>query len=277
MRLSLITGLLALSTGCMSLDFLVFSAPRVDEYVPDPEYVDVEDIELVTFDTPDGLTLHGVWYRTGEAAQPPLIYFHGNSTTLNNLWSRLAYYSTWGYDVFAFDYRGFGMSDGSATFEGVFETDGEVAVAYVSETTGVAPEEIPWVTISMGSGVAAHTNDEVAAQAVILHAMFPSTDALADDGTGNDLPMGWFFDDEYDNLAATAAMTSPVFVIHGLEDDYIDGPAYGPQVFEAAPEPKQLWQPEDVAHSDLFEVLPDEFRQRSRDWFEQFGSVPPLP
>ena len=276
MRILTPAVLLAMCTGCLSLDFLVFSAPTTDEYVLDEEVLDSEDVEFVTFETPDGFTLHGVWVR-GDNPQPPLIYFHGNSTKLDDTWERLAYYRSWGYDVFAVDYRGFGMSDGPATYEGVFETDGLATVNYVSESTGVATEDIPWVSISMGSGVAAHTNDEVDAQAVILHAMFPDTDDLADDGTGNDLPMGWFFEEDYDNIEATRQMTSPVFVIHGLLDDYINGPVYGPMVFEAAPEPKAFWQPEDVAHSDLWDVRGEEFRRRSREFFDEFGSVPPLP
>ena len=269
--------LLALS-GCMSLDFLVFSAPTVDSYEIDEEAIDPDLVEIVTFDSIDGALLYGVWVRDPANPRPPMIYFHGNATQLGDTWPRLAYYyAVWGYDVFAVDYRGFGMSPGPATYEGVFENDGLATVEYVMSETGYAAEDIPWVAISMGAGVASHTNDEVDAQSVILHAMFPSTDDLADDGTGNDLPMGWFFEGDFDNLEAVSAMRSPVFVIHGLADDYIDGPKYGPMVYDAAPDPKELWQPEGVAHSDLFALLPDEFRDRSRDFFSRFGSVPDLP
>ncbi|TNE91005.1 MAG: hypothetical protein EP330_06980 [Deltaproteobacteria bacterium] len=275
-RIASLTALLALGTGCMTLDFMVFSAPTADSYDPDPEQIDPNLLDFVTFEASDGQVLHGAWYRPegADAGRPPIIYFHGNSSNLNDLWPRIAYYGTWGYDVFAFDYRGFGMSEGPATFVGVFETDGLAAVEYVASETNRDPSEIPWMALSMGSGVAAHTNDEIDAQAVILQAMFPSTNLLADDGTGNDLPTGWFFNDEYDNLEATSNMTSPVFVMHGMLDDYINGPEYGPMVYDAAPEPKELWQPDDVAHADLFEVRPDEFRTRSLEWYGQFGSVP---
>ena len=83
MRILTPAVLLAMCTGCLSLDFLVFSAPTTDEYVLDEEVLDSEDVEFVTFETPDGFTLHGVWVR-GDNPQPPLIYFHGNSTKLDD-------------------------------------------------------------------------------------------------------------------------------------------------------------------------------------------------
>lgn len=252
---------LLLCTGCMSLDFMFLDAPKTDAYDLSSDLIDSALVDEVSFETADGVRLSGVWARQADPS-PPLIYFHGTSGHIGDNWDRAEYYWGWGtHDVFLFDYRGFGTSDGDPSFEGVFEEDGRAAAAYVSEATGTEPGAIPWVALSLGVGVSLHTNDEVDAASLVLQSGFASSDFLVDDSTALDLPMGWFFEAPYDNVEAMTHTRSPVFVVHGLADDFIR-PESGELLFEAAPGERELWQPEGVGHADLFELRPDEFRDR---------------
>ncbi len=61
----------------------------------------------------------------------------------------------------------------------------------------------------------------------------------------------------------------PVFLVHGLADDFID-PRSSNLLFNAASEPRELWQPEGVNHADLFEVLPDDYRSRTSAFFDKW-------
>ena len=249
--------------GCMTLDFAVFPAETVDAYVLDfPDTVPASAVEEVRFTTPDGIALAGVWLHQDPPA-PPMIFFHGYTANLDAYTDRMAYYYGWGrYDVFCFDFRGYGTSDGVADEAGVLETDGVAAADYVARATGTPLDDIPWITLSLGASVAAHSNDERLAQAVVYESMYASADDVLDDSVGMDLPQGWFLEGDYDNVEAISKVQSPVFLIHGTEDTFIP-PTHVGLLYDAAPDnPKQLWQPEGVGHSDIIDVLPDEYRDR---------------
>lgn len=262
------TLLLLPLAGCMSLDGLVIPGDPRDEYDLSSDVIPAELIEEVSFEAPDGTTLYGVWARQSATEdRPPLIWIHGNGGALDRDFHRVEYYWAWGdWDVFAVDYRGYGKSDGPATRDGILEIDGRAAVEFVADTRGVEASTIPWIGLSLGAAVAAHTSDEVDAHAIVLESMFPSTDMLLDDGSGLDLPTGWFFTDTWDNVDAVSRSRSPIFVIHGKADDFIDG-RYGQDVYDAAPDPKRKWFPDGVGHSDAIEVEPDAYEQRVRAFF----------
>lgn len=270
-RIAPIPALLVLGTGCMSLDFMFLnSGPNQDTYTLHDDVVPAELVELVDVPREDGLLLKGVWVRQSEPA-PPLIFFHGNDSNIETNWDRISYMWEWGtYDVFAIDYAGFGLSEGESTWEGLSSMDGHATVNYVSSETGYAPEEIPWVALSLGGFVSIRTNDEIPAQSIILESVFASSDALQDDSLKLDLPAGWMFENEWDNVAEISKIQSPVFIIHGLKDDFIM-PSSAPELYDAAPTEKELWQPAEVDHSDLFEVEPEEFKERAHAWFNRFN------
>jgi pimeloyl-ACP methyl ester carboxylesterase len=257
-------------TGCMVLDPVGLPAVPVDQYELAFEVVPAAQIEEVTFETADGLTLYGVWARQETPSDVPLVFFHGYSENIDAYTDRVDLYWQWGFDVFIFDYRGYGRSDGPATFDGVLEEDGLAAMEYVSATTGVEPSRIPWVTLSLGSAVALHTNDEVDAEIVVTEGALSSLDTLLEDESGLDIPAGWFFDDDFDNLEAIPNIQSPILLIHGAEDDFVD-PWYSQMLYDLAPDPKDLWFPEGVGHADLHEVKPDEYRDRVLAFREEHG------
>jgi len=263
MRKIAAVALLALSqTACLSLDFLFLDTPQTDAYEISSEIVPEDLIEPVTFEAKDGTVLYGYWAHQ-PVPSPPLIFFHGNGGHIGDNWDRVEFMWEWHtHDIFIFDYREFGMSEGTATFQGVMEQDGMAAVEHVMSWAIAEPEEIAWVALSLGGAVAIHTSDEIGAQALVMESTFASADQLLDEGTGLDVPTGWFFKGPYDNEDAIAKITTPILIIHGLDDDFIN-PESGPLLFDAAPKPKELWQPKGVGHSDLFEVKPDEFEDRA--------------
>lgn len=257
--------ILLLLTGCMTLDGFFFDSIHVDSYDVSHAIVPEALTENVTFEASDGTVLHGIWAHQDPPA-PPMIFFHGNYHDITDNWDRVETYWSWHtHDVLIFDYRCYGMSDGVCTYDGVLHEDGLAAVQYTADTTGYAPEDIPWMGHSLGASVATHTSAEIGAQSIVLESMFASAGDLADDGVGLDLPSGWFFADPFDNVGAAAEITAPVFVVHGLADDYIL-PEYADRVYAAAPDPKDLWKPEGVGHSDIITVIPEEYEQRITAW-----------
>lgn len=264
-RLVAVAVVLAGQVACLRLDGLVMPGDPKEAYDYSGTTVPTELIEEVQFESTDGAELFGAWFRQ-PVSRPPLIWIHGNGGAIDTTFDRIDLYHAWGeHDVFAFDYRGYGRSDPEGTRDGILEEDGLAAVRFVSESTGVPPEEIPWIALSLGAAVAVHTNDEIPAAGIVIENMFPSTDMLLDDGAGLDLPTGWFFEETWDNVDAVRGTQSPLFIIHGLADDFID-PKYALEVYAAAPGPRRLWRPEGVNHSDIHTVMPEEYKRRVLDF-----------
>ena len=106
-----------------------------------PEGLPFQD---VFFETSDGLRLHG-WFCTGgapESRRPVVLYCHGNA---GNVSRRAAGVRRWmerlGVDVFLFDYRGYGRSEGRPTEAGVYR-DSRAAYRHLVDVLSVDPSRI---------------------------------------------------------------------------------------------------------------------------------------
>lgn len=65
--------------------------------------------------TSDGVSLHGILFKTDGASKGVIFYLHGNAGSLR-LWGEVAStYTALNYDVFMLDYRGYGKSEGEIT------------------------------------------------------------------------------------------------------------------------------------------------------------------
>ncbi len=75
--------------------------------------------EEVFFSSKDGTKLHGLFLYSDREPKATVVFFHGNAENISThvnatLWLVMA-----GYDVFVFDYRGYGLSEGIPTLKGV--------------------------------------------------------------------------------------------------------------------------------------------------------------
>ncbi|MBK9247252.1 MAG: alpha/beta hydrolase [Ignavibacteria bacterium] len=78
-----------------------------------------------------GFTLHG--FMVTPAVQKTsymILYFHGNKESIEQYWDRMEIFYQAGIPVFIFDYRGFGMSNGTSSEESMME-DARSAVTLV--------------------------------------------------------------------------------------------------------------------------------------------------
>jgi pimeloyl-ACP methyl ester carboxylesterase len=88
------------------------------------DYVYPPGIEKISFKSLDGTPLTG-WYLRSKsplaAKRPALLYVHGNAGNMAAQYSQFAFLQDWGYDLFAFDYRGFGLSGGHPSRAGLWK------------------------------------------------------------------------------------------------------------------------------------------------------------
>ncbi|HUU43029.1 MAG TPA: alpha/beta fold hydrolase, partial [Planctomycetota bacterium] len=126
--------------------------------------------EDASFDTADGLTLHG-WWVPADNAVATVIFCHGNAGNISHRTGTIRIFHDLGLNTFIFDYRGYGQSDGSPTEEGTY-LDGEGAWRYVTQTKQVPLDRVFIAGRSLGGAVAAHLAWKHPPRGVILESTF---------------------------------------------------------------------------------------------------------
>lgn len=261
--------MILLLAGCLTMDGFFFNATRVEAYPLESAVIPAGLLEEVSFPTGDGGTLYGVWAHQEQPGAQVVVHFHGNEGHLatERYWPRLEFLWAQGYEAFIFDYRGFGKSDGAPTYETLLE-DGVALAEYAPSATGRALDEIVFDGVSLGGSVAVQTAVDHPPKVLITEDMFASADQLIDDGSGLDLPQGWFTEHTWDNLSAAAEVRVPYLVQHGAEDDFID-PSHAEAVYAAANEPKKLWLVPGADHDTVLEVAPEAYAESLACWIAQ--------
>lgn len=72
----------------------------------------------VAFDTCNNLSLNGWWFSAKNNSQDTIVFVHGNAGNVSTHSASVYWLTNHGYNVFVFDYRGFGMSEGETDLTG---------------------------------------------------------------------------------------------------------------------------------------------------------------
>ena len=107
------------------------------------------------FATRDDVRLNG-WFIPHREARSTLVWFHGNAGNISHRVENIKLlHDKVKINIFIFDYRGYGRSEGRVSEEGTY-LDGEAALDYVRERLDVKPKKIVLFGRSLGAAVAAH-------------------------------------------------------------------------------------------------------------------------
>ena len=101
--------------GCSSVFYFPTSYFYADPKKHDINYKDIDFIST------DGTKLHG-WLLSSDKTKKKkglILHFHGNAHNLTCHWMNLGWLTKSGYDIFIFDYRGYGLSKGQANQQGL--------------------------------------------------------------------------------------------------------------------------------------------------------------
>ena len=118
------TSLVLLLSGCTN----IFMQPDRHLYVRPSQVGAVW--EEAKFQSNDGTELTGLWFPAKhEPARAVIVHFHGNAENMTSHFLNVYWLALEGYDVLAFDYRGYGASGGKKSLDGAV-ADGAAALAY---------------------------------------------------------------------------------------------------------------------------------------------------
>ena len=140
-------------------------------------------------------------------------------------------------DVFIFDYRGYGQSQGRVSETGTY-LDAEAAWFYLVETRAIDVDEIIVFGRSLGASVAAWLASRHRPAALILESSFSSVPSMAQ-RLYPFLPVKWLSNFSYDTRQYVSRIECPLLVAHSKDDEIISY-AEGRLVFDAAPADKQF-------------------------------------
>lgn len=253
LRIALLSYLGVLLVLLFLENSLIYPAPRYPAGDWEATHLPHED---VYFESADGTKLHG-WFVEHPQPRAVVLYCHGNGEhvayndqLLAMLRDRLR------VSIFAFDYRGYGRSEGQPFEIGILE-DGEAAQAWLAQRTGLKQDQIVLMGRSIGGGVAVHLAAKNGARGLILESTFSTLpDAAA--GQFPWIPVQWLMRNRYDSLTKIKDYHGPLVCSHG-ESDTLIPMSLGRKLFDAANDPKEWYC---VAGGDHNCLQPGEYYER---------------
>lgn len=237
---------LVLLSGCSSLLFYpsknLLDSPEVTSYHPTDVY----------FNTPDGLTLHGWFFRADNKPHGSIFFLHGNAENLSTHIYNVLWLVKAGFNIFIFDYRGYGRSEGRPTLAGVHR-DAESAFEALLALPEVDKNRVAILGQSIGGAIAiyavANSPHRDYVKALIVDSTLSSYRLIAREKLGQvfitrplKYPLSYLFGDEFSPARWIEKISPiPLLIIHGQHDPVV--PAHHSQIlYEAALEPKVLWR-----------------------------------
>jgi fermentation-respiration switch protein FrsA (DUF1100 family) len=281
-RTALLLAALLAASGCTRLF-----------YYPDNRLYQHPDKYGLQYETPkfesaDGTTLFGLFMPAqGTPVRGTVVHFHGNGGNLTGHFL----YSSWlvkeGFNVFIFDYRGYGNSHGHPSPDGVVQ-DGVAAIRYVRGRTDVDPARVVVLGQSLGGAIAAVAAVEAGAvRAVALESPVASYRSVARAKLKASLVTrvllrpftSVLVSGEADAAKAIPRLCpTPLLILHG-DADLVVPYSEGRTLFDAAREPKELVTVPGGRHTEAFTKFGDTYRPKLVQFYLQAldGAPPPLP
>jgi pimeloyl-ACP methyl ester carboxylesterase len=185
-----------------------------------------------------------------------VIYNHGNSQNINRYWGRVELLWEAGFDVFIYDYEGFGKSEGSPSGAACY-ADAEAALEYVRGRPDVVDSMVVYYAWSLGSFMACHLAADVRVpRCLILENPMASMSAVAKEGAVLGIPGSFLVDADFDNEARIPLVGCRTLVIYGKKDDTAVPERNALVLLDKANPSATTSYPVDGAnHSDLPEVI----------------------
>lgn len=181
-----------------------------------------------------------------------LLLCHGNAGNLSEAGRPFHYAGlrALGLSLFAFDYRGYGESEGVPTEQGLYR-DADAAYRYLRDTLAVPAERIVVFGHSLGSAVAVELVSRVPAAGLVLDGALTSVVERAQELFPY-APIRWVAASRYPSIERVRALTLPKLFLHARGDEVIPF-GHGRRLFDAASPPKEF-VPLQGGHGDAFEV-----------------------
>ena len=200
-----------------------------------------DNSEIIKLTTRTGKKISAV-HLSNPAAKFTLLVSHGNAEDIGDDRFWLEELQRSGFNVLAYDYEGYGTSEGSPGEQAAYD-DEESAYEYLTANLHISPDHIIIYGRSVGSGPALHLAARKPAAGLILQSPFVSAFRVL-----TRIPLLPF--DKFPNYKDIRQVRCPLLIIHG-DSDTVIASWHGKKLYELANEPKKFVPIPGANHNDL--------------------------
>ncbi len=202
------------------------------EITPDAVGLTYEDVYFLT---EDRIRLNG-WFLPNKNARSVLIFCHGNAGNISHRIEKIQILYNLGLDIFIFDYRGYGRSQGRPSETGLYR-DAETAYNYIVSVRNIDPAKIIVFGESLGGAIAIDLANKKKIKALITEGVFSSTRDVA--RIVYPFLPSFLVSSSFDSASKIRDIHVPKLIIHSLNDEIIPF-RLSEKLFELAPQPKRF-------------------------------------
>jgi hypothetical protein len=199
------------------------------------------------FEAEDGVRLHG-WWIPHPTAWGTIVYCHGNNGNITNRIEVFQSLRRLGVNLFAFDYRGYGRSEGVPTEAGL-NSDVRAALDHLVARRGESPKSILLFGHSLGGAVAIDGALHREVAGLVVQSSFTQVRDMARTVYPR-VPLHLIARNQFRNIEKVGRLHLPKLFIHGGEDQTVPID-HGRRLFAAAAEPKEWYEVPRAGHSEL--------------------------
>ena len=200
-----------------------------------------DSADIVKLRAADGKSISAI-YLPNPTAKLTILYSHGNAEDIGDLRPWLEQLQAAGFSILAYDYHGFGTSEGIPSERAVY-LDADAAYDHLTNTLHVPAQHIISYGRSVGNGASVDLASRKPVGGLIVQSGFTSAFVVL-----TKVPLVPF--DKFRNASKISRVNCPVLVIHGRNDNVIPF-GNGERLFAAASEPKSSYWVANAGHNDL--------------------------
>ena len=192
-----------------------------------------------------------------------IIFSHGNGEDLGNLKSFLKFWSTDNIELIAYDYPGYGLSEGKPSEQGCYDAI-ECLYKKVTGEMGRDPASIIIWGRSLGTGPSLYLSSKYEVGGMILETPFLSAFRSV-----TQIPLlPW---DRFRNFEQTQNVRCPSLVVHVTLDEVVPF-RQGVQIYSELPDPKKFLEVKGAQHNNIMEVGGERYRESILSFIFSIGS-----
>ncbi len=210
--------------------------------------------QVIKIASANGMKISAVHFPNLQAKYT-ILYSHGNAEDLGGILWVLREIRDSGFAVFAYDYQGYGTSQGKPSEYNAYR-DIEAAYNYLTQQLGVPAKQIIVYGRSVGGGPTIDLASRQTVGGLVVESSFVSAFRVL-----TQIPILPF--DKFVNIDKIGKVRSPILVIHGKADEVVRF-WHGEQLFATAKEPKLNFWVDLAGHNDLMDVAGDRYAETLR-------------
>jgi uncharacterized protein len=207
------------------------------------------------------------WIPASSKTAPTVLYCHGNGHNVGEASELASRFHKMGLSVFAFDYRGYGKSEGAFPSETAVYADAERAWDYLVKDQNIPPQKIVIYGHSLGGAIAINlATHHPDAGGLIVQSSFSNALEMAKRNWWTAIfPVDALLNQRFESLRKVSQLQMPVLYLHGTADKLIPF-EMSQRLFAETRSSKQIKLFPGAGHNDLPKVGGAVYTQTVKDF-----------